>query len=296
VTTAIEVLSRGLGTGSIYALLALGFVIIYKATRVISFAQPALMLAGAVLVTYLVGPLGFYAAVVLGALGTALLALVAERVAVRPMLGRPVFTVAIITIGLDVVIRVIAIAFLGTNLPQVGDPWGLRTVGVLGATVEQRHIAMVLITAALVVALFAFLRFTRVGLAMRAAAFDQEAAMAQGVSVGAVFAISWAIAGGLAAIGGVFAASGGAGVAGTMWIIALVALPVIILGGLDSLPGALVAGLFVGVVQSAVAHYQQHFPEWLGGNVAAIAPYVLMMIALLVRPYGLFGTREVERV
>jgi branched-chain amino acid transport system permease protein len=296
VTTAIEVISRGLGTGSIYALIALGFVIIYRATRVISFAQPALMLAGAVLVTYLVGPLGFYAAVVVGALGTALLAMVAERVAVRPMIGRPVFTIAIITIGLDVVIRVIAIAFIGTDLPQVGDPWGLKTVDVFGATLEQRHVAMVVITAALVAALFGFLRYTRIGLAMRAASFDQEAAMAQGVSVGAVFAVSWAIAGGLAAIGGVFAASGGAGVAGTMWIIALVALPVIILGGLDSLPGALIAGLFVGVVQSTVAHFQQYFPSWVGGNVAAISPYVLMMIALLVRPYGFFGTREVERV
>lgn len=294
-TTAIEVISRGLGTGSIYALIALGFVIIYRATRVISFAQPALMLAGTVLVTYLVGPLGFYAAVVLGALGTALLAAVAERVAVRPMIGRPVFTIAIITIGLDVVIRVIAIAFIGTDLPQVGDPWGLKTVNVFGATLEQRHIAMVLTTAALVAALFLFLRYTRIGLAMRAASFDQEAAMAQGVSVGAVFAVSWAIAGGLAAIGGVFAASGTA-VSGTMWLIALVALPVIILGGLDSLPGALIAGLFVGVVQSTVAHFQQYFPSWVGGNVAAISPYVLMMIALLVRPYGFFGTREVERV
>ncbi|MBX6748292.1 MAG: branched-chain amino acid ABC transporter permease [Micromonosporaceae bacterium] len=294
-TTAIEVISRGLGTGSIYALIALGFVIIYRATRVISFAQPALMLAGAVLVTYLVEPLGFYAAVVAGALGTALLALVAERVAVRPMLGRPVFTIAIITIGLDVVIRVIAIAFIGTDLPQVGDPWGLKTVNVFGAILEQRHIAMVLTTAALVAALFGFLRYTRIGLAMRAASFDQEAAMAQGVSVGAVFAVSWAIAGGLAAIGGVFAASGTA-VSGTMWLIALVALPVIILGGLDSLVGALIAGLFVGVVQSTVAHFQQYFPSWVGGNVAAISPYVLMMVALLVRPYGLFGTREVERV
>lgn len=294
-TTAIEVISRGLGTGSIYALIALGFVIIYRATRVISFAQPALMLAGAVLVTYLVGPLGFYAAVVAGALGTALLALVAERVAVRPMLGRPVFTIAIITIGLDVVIRVIAIAFIGTDLPQVDDPWGLKTVNVLGATVEQRHIAMVVTTGVLVAALFLFLRYTRIGLAMRAASFDQEAAMAQGVSVGAVFAVSWAIAGGLAAVAGVFAASGSV-VSGTMWLIALVALPVIILGGLDSLVGALLAGLFVGVVQSTVAHFQQYFPSWVGGNVAAISPYVLMMIALLVRPYGFFGTREVERV
>lgn len=295
-TQAIEILSRGLGNGSIYALLALGFVIIYKATRVISFAQPAFMLAGAVLVTYLVEPLGFWLAVPLAAVGIALFALAAERVAVRPMLGRPAFTVAIITIGLDIVVRVVASAFIGIELRHVRDPWGLKTVNVMGAAVQQRHLAMIVAAAVLVTALFAFFRFTRMGLAMRAAAFDQEAAMAQGVSVGAVFACSWAIAGALATVGGTFVATGASSVEPTMWIIALVALPVIIIGGLDSLPGAVIAGLLVGVVQEVVATYQQYFPAWLGGNVSAIAPYVLMMLFLIVRPYGLFGTREVERV
>jgi branched-chain amino acid transport system permease protein len=295
-TAFVEGVLRGLGVGSVYALLALGFVIIYKATRVISFAQPAFTLAGAVAVSYLVGPLGFYAAVPVAALAIALLALGVERVAVRPMLGRPAFTVAIITIGIDVVVRVVSGAFIGAELRQVHDPWGLSTVDVIGAPVQQRHIAMMVTTAVLVAALFAFFRFTRMGLAMRAAAFDQEVAMAQGVSVGAVFAISWAIAGGLATVGGAFVATGGSNVEATMWLIALVALPVIILGGLDSLPGAVIAGLIVGVFQEGVAYYQQYFPPWLGGNVSAIAPYVLMMVALLVRPYGLFGTREVERV
>jgi branched-chain amino acid transport system permease protein len=296
VTETIEIASRGLGQGSVYALLALGFVIIYKATRVISFAQPAFMLAGAVLVSYLVPSLGFWAAVPVAALGIAVLALGIERVAVRPMLGRPVFTIAIITIGVDVAVRVVTGAFIGIDLRQVGDPWGLSTVDILGAAVQKRHLAMMAATAVLVAALFAFFRYTRMGLAMRAAAFDQEAAMAQGVSVGAVFAVSWAIAGALATVGGTFAATGGASVEPTMWVIALVALPVIILGGLDSLPGAVVSGLVVGLVQETVAHFQQFFPAWLGGNVSIISPYVLMMLFLLVRPYGLFGTREVERV
>jgi len=295
-TEAVQILSRGLGIGSVYALLALGFVIIYKSTRVISFAQPAFMLAGAVMVTYLVGPLGFFVAVPLAALGTAVLALGVERVAVRPMVGRPAFTVAIITLGVDVVVRVFASAFIGIELRQVGDPWGLKSTTIFGVEVQQRHLAMLLTTAVLVAVLFAFFRFTRMGLAMRAAAYDQEAAMAQGVSVGAVFAMSWAIAGGLAAVGGVFAATGGGSVEQTLWIIALVALPVIILGGLDSLPGAVVGGLVVGVLQEVVAQYQQYFPEWVGGNVSVITPYVVMLLVLLVRPYGLFGTREVERV
>jgi branched-chain amino acid transport system permease protein len=304
---AVEVLSRGLGIGSVYALLALGFVIIYKATKVISFAQPAFMLAGAVLVTYLVGPLGFSLAVPggVGATGagfvpataptTAALALGVERVAVRPMVGRPAFTVAIITLGVDVVVRVVATAFIGIDIRQVGDPWGLRSTTIAGASVLQRHVAAVVTTAVVVAALFVFLRFTRMGLAMRAVAYDQEAALAQGVSVGAVFATAWGIAGALAAVGGTFAPVGGS-VESTLWVIALVALPVIILGGLDSLPGAVVGGLLVGILQEVVAQYQRLLPDWLGDNVSIITPYVLMLLVLSVRPYGLFGTKEVERV
>jgi branched-chain amino acid transport system permease protein len=294
-TDVIQILSRGLGVGSVYALIALGFVIIYKSTRVISFAQPAFMLAGAVLTTYLVGPLGFFVALPLAALGTAALGLAVERTAIRPMVGRPAFTVAIITLGIDAVVRVIASAAIGIELRQVGDPWGLDTTVLFGAEVQQRHLAMVVTAAILVTALFLFFRYTRMGLAMRAAAYDQEAALAQGVSVGAVFATSWAIAGALAAVGGTFAAVGSS-VDSTLWIIALVALPVIILGGLDSLPGAVLGGLLVGVLQEFVARYQYTFPEWLGGNASIITPYVVMLLVLLVRPYGLFGTREVERV
>jgi len=290
-----ESILRGLGTGSVYALLALGFVIIYKSTRVISFAQPAFMLTGAVLVTYLVGPLGFYAAVPLAALLTGGLALAAERVAVRPMVGRPVFAVAIITLGIDIVVRVVVNAFIGLNVRQVGDPWGLTTWRLPGGiVVERRHVAMFLTTAVLVAALFAFFRYTPMGLAMRAASYDQEAALVLGVDVGTVFALSWFLAGALAAVAGTFTAVGGS-VNEQLWLVALTALPVIILGGLDSLPGAVIGGLIVGTVQELAATYQSHAP-WLGGNFSVVTPYVVMLIVLLVRPYGLLGTREVERV
>ncbi|HEY3011048.1 MAG TPA: branched-chain amino acid ABC transporter permease [Micromonosporaceae bacterium] len=290
----LEALARGLGIGSVYALLALGFVIIYKATRVISFAQPAFMLAGVVIVTFLAKSIGFWAALAGAAALTAVLALGVERVAVRPMIGKPAFAVAIITLGVDVVIRVVVNAFIGLDVRQVDDPWGLRIVSVAGVNIQQRHIAMFVAAAIVVTLLFVFFQYTRMGLAMRAASFDQETALAQGVSVGAVFALSWAMAGALAAIGGTFAAAG-TDVDGAFWVVALTALPVIILGGLDSLPGAVIGGLTVGVLQELAAQYQNHAP-WLGGNVSIITPYVVMLIVLLVRPYGLFGTREVERV
>ncbi|MFB4264896.1 branched-chain amino acid ABC transporter permease [Nonomuraea sp. GTA35] len=291
----LESVIRGLGNGSVYALLALGFVIIYKATRVISFAQPALMLAGAVAVSYLAGVTGFHAAVLLAALLIAGVALVVERVAIRPMVGRPVFVVAIITLGIDVVLRVVVNAFIGRDVRQVGDPWGFTQVSLGPLVVQSRWLAMMLVTAVLVALLFVFFRYTRYGLAMRAAAFDQEIALAQGVSVGAVFALSWGLAGFLAAIAGMFVGTG-QGIEQMTWVIALKALPAIIVGGLDSLGGAVAGGLVVGVVESLFQSYQGEFAPWLGQNFAVVSPYVVMLLVLLVRPYGLFGTREVERV
>ncbi|MCE6994624.1 branched-chain amino acid ABC transporter permease [Saccharothrix sp. S26] len=294
-TEFLQSLIRGLGSGSIYALLALGFVIIYKSTRVISFAQPAFMLAGAVLVSYLAADVGFFAAVPIAAVLIAVLALGVERTVLRPMIGKPVFVVAIITIGVDVVVRVVTNAFIGLDVRQVGDPWGLSTVTLLGVEVQQRYLVMFGTTVAVVAVLFAFFRFSRVGLAMRAVAHDQEVALAQGISVGSVFALSWAIAGGLAALAGVFVATG-AGVDQQLWVIALKALPAIILGGLDSLGGAVVGGLAVGVVESLVGTYQGDVAPWLGPNFALVAPYVLMLVVLLLKPYGLFGAKEVERL
>jgi branched-chain amino acid transport system permease protein len=130
---------------------------------------------------------------------------------------------------------------------------------------------------------------------MRAAAFDQEAALTQGVGVGGVFALSWALAGALAAIAGTLLATS-AGVDRQIWIVALVALPAIILGGLDSLPGAVIGGLAVGVAESLIGSYQRDIAPWLGDNFAVVSPYVLMLLVLLARPYGLFGTPEVRRV
>jgi len=302
-TDFLEALIRGLGNGSVYALLAIGFVIIYKSTGVISFAQPALMLSGAVVISYLTPVigfllfrgLGFAVAVLLGALATAALALGIERSAIRPMVGRPVFVVAIITIGLDISIRVVANGFIGLGARPIRDPWGLSRFTINSMQVQWRHVAMMVTMIVVVAILFWFYRFTRHGLAMRAAAFDQEAALTQGVSVGSVFAMSWAMAGGLAAIAGALLATG-AGVDQQLWIVALVALPAIILGGLDSLEGAVIGGLAVGVVQSLVGSYQRDFAPWLGDNFAVVSPYALMLLVLLARPYGLFGTAEVKRV
>jgi len=248
-TELIQSLVRGLGNGSVYALLAFGFVIIYKSMGVISFAQPAFMLAGAVLVTYLVTGMNFYLAVIVAALLVAGLGVGVERTVLRPMIGKPVFVISIITLGVDIVVRVVVNGYIGLDVRPLRDPWQLNTLSVFGTEVQQRYLVMFGTTMVLVAVLFAFFRYSRMGLAMRAAAVDQEVALAQGVSVGTVFTLSWAIAGALAAVAGVFVSTG-AGVDQQLWIIALKALPVIILGGLDSLGGAVIAGLVIGVVES----------------------------------------------
>ena len=291
----LQALIRGIGQGSIYALIALGFVIIYQSTRIISFAQPALLLAGATIVSYLSPAVGFWGALGLGIVATAVLGLTVERTALRPMVGKPVFVVAIITIGIDIALRVVINRFIGVNVRNVGDPWGLSTSTVGGVVVQHRYVAMAVALTLVTTVLYLFQHRTRFGLAMRATAFDQEVALAQGINVGRVFAVSWAIAGALAAMAGTFVGAGESISQGS-WIIALKALPAIIIGGLDSFGGAVVGGLAVGIVEGFVGTYQAQYFPWLGNNFAIVSPYVLLILVLVVRPYGLWGTPEVERV
>jgi branched-chain amino acid transport system permease protein len=208
-----------------------------------------------------------------------------------------VFAVAIMTIGLNTVLTVIAGDLLGLQLRSMGDPWGIKTVALGSVFISHRQIAALVIVLIAFSALMLFFRFSRMGLAMQATSFDQEVALTQGVSVGAVFALSWAIAAALATLGGVFLGTP-IGLSITASGSALKALPVVVIGGLDSFPGALVGALIVGLGETYVGTYQAQIPLLgsLGQGLAQLVPYLLMFIVLLVRPFGLFGTREVERV
>lgn len=296
-TRLIQALVVGIGNGAIYALLALAFVTIYKSTRILNFALPALMVAGGVTVSYLAvdADLPYVAAVGVAVVTTAVLAVALERLFVRPMRGAPVFIVAIITLGIDIVVRVVVNRFIGATARQLGDPWGIDAVTVAGAPVQERYLWFAGIAVVIVGLLIAFFALTPAGLAMRAVSFDQEAAQAQGISLSIVFALSWAIAGALAAVAGALVGTA-SGITQTTWVTAFKALPAIILGGLESLGGAIIGGLVVGVVEALVGTYQPDYAPWLGNNFAVVSPYVIMLVVLLVRPYGLFGTPEIERV
>lgn len=297
-TQFLQATVAGLSLSSIYVLLALGFVIIFKSTQVLSFAHPALMVFGAYFVSYFSMTVGwnFWVALAVGIALTALLGAVIERTALRPMIGKALFALAILTIGLDMMIRVVVDDLIGLNLRGVGDPWGFNSVRWNGVVIETRVIAMFVAAALVVAALLLFFRFSRMGLAMRATASDQEVAMAQGISVRKIFALAWILGGALAALAGMFTATGPGGLSQNNWIVALKALPAIVVGGLDSVPGAVVGALLIGLAEGYSATYQAQYASWLGSNFSQVVPYLVMLLVLLVKPYGLFGTEEVERV
>ncbi|MEX1178938.1 MAG: branched-chain amino acid ABC transporter permease [Nitriliruptor sp.] len=288
---------RGLGQGSVYALLAVGFVVIYRATDVVNFAQPTLMVIGAYFTSLFVRGYGlpFWVGVLAAMVVMALIAAAIERVALRPMVGQPVFSAAMVTVGLFFALLVLA----GRLIRQpifMGDPWGRDAFSLLGANVYIADGWKIIITLVAFGVVGLFLARSRVGLAMRATSLDQEVALAQGINVGRMFGLSWAMAGALAALAGALVGAGGGGVEATTAFVALKALPVIILGGLDSIRGALIAGLFIGVAESITRGYASDLAPIVGANVDIVVPYVIMIVVLMVRPYGLFGTPEVHRV
>jgi branched-chain amino acid transport system permease protein len=306
----INTLASGIALGAIYAILALGFVIIFKATQVVNFAHGAIAAFGAYLVVYLAtvvnvpgrwieeapAVLQWSLSALVAVIATALIGIVVERVTIRPMIGEPLFAVAMITLGLDLIVRTITTDYLGNQLRGIGDPWGAGVVEAGVLRVSQTQIVMILVTGVAMAALAWFFR-TRIGVAMRATAFDQEAAMAQGISVGKVFATAWAIGAGLAAIGGIFSSMSprAAGVTPFTAFVAFRAFPAVVIGGLDSIPGAIVGGMLVGSAEVFAGSYLSSV-TFLGSGFSGIVPWLFMMLVLIIKPYGIFGTEEVRRV
>lgn len=297
-TQFLQYLVAGVSLGLTYALVALGFVVIFKATGVINFAQGGLVMLGAYLI-YNFGAtweLPFALAVVLAMITTALVGLIVERLVLRHMIGRPVFAQIMITIGLLFILQNLVTTIWGSRNLNLGDPWGISTVTLADIVFQVRNLwAMGLVTLVLL-GFFLFFRYSSLGLAMRATAIDQEAALAQGMSAKRVYMSAWAIAGATAALAGMSIASGASSLSPEVQFYALLAFPALILGGLDSPLGAVVGGLVIGVTQSLTGGYQGDFAPWLGAGFQSVMPFVVMVLVLLVRPYGLFGTPEVKRV
>jgi branched-chain amino acid transport system permease protein len=290
----LQLAITGLAWGSVYACIALGFVLIYKATDVFNFAQPELMMVGAYLAFTLVTMLklpfvpGFFAALILMAVIAAML----EMMVVRPMVGEPVLSVIMVTLGLANVLRGLTGVFWGYEEIQFPSPFPKQPIAVFGVAINQAEIYTIASTALLLVIFLLFFKYSQAGISMRATAEDTSTAFLMGINVKRVFTAAWVIASVVATIAGVFLASF-TFLEPVMGFTGLRALPAMILGGLDSVPGAIIGGLIIGVAENLAGFYLE---PYLGSGMKEITAYVIVLIVMMVRPYGLFGTKEIERV
>ena len=282
---------KGVALGAVYALVALGFVVVFKATGVINFAQGSLLVAGAYLTytTSVLWGLPFGVAVVIAAAGAVALALSVERAVVRPLAGQPAIAVVLATLGVAIVLDQVVTMVWGFRPHHIGDPWGAGSVRLAGGlVVAEVDVATLAVVGALVAALAAFFLRTDLGLALRAAASDVEAAAALGIRPAVVSRTAWALAAVVAAAAGVLLASGPGAAAPNLGEQALRAFPAVVLGGFTSVGGALAAGVVIGVVEVLTAGYVP--------GQELVVPYLVMLAVLLVRPDGLFGIREASRL
>ena len=289
--TFLNLTVYGLSDGAILALAALGFVLIYKATGVINFAQGEFLLVGAytLYAAFVVFRLPMVAAVLVGVVFAVVLGVVIERLVLRPLVGESAISVIMVTIGLAALLRAVVQLIFGTR-PVPQPPLLPRNPIALlpGTSVPLNRILVILIAAAVLAAFTIFFRRSRHGIAMRAVADDQQAALTMGISVRRIFAMAWALAALSALVGGILLGDV-TEVSGRLATFGLYVFPVVILGGLDSVPGTIVGGLTIGLTTQYVSGYADP-------GLAQIAPYLLLIAILLVRPYGLFGETRIERV
>jgi branched-chain amino acid transport system permease protein len=282
----------GLSMGSIYALVALGFVLIYKSTSILNLAQGEFLMVGAYICLALTLDLklNFIAAFALTLVFSVILGLAVERLVLRPLIGEPIISIIMVTIGLTYILRGAVIMLWGNDIRQF-NIFPETPVDLWGVKITHLYLWSMGVSLLMLAVFAAFFKRTRTGVFMRAVADHQTAAQSMGISVKRVFAISWCIAAVVSAIGGILIGNiGGVGV--ELSHIGLKVLPAVIVGGLDSILGAIVGGLAVGVLEFLSAGYlDPYIPA-----INEVFPFIVLVVVLMIRPYGMFGIEEIERV
>lgn len=290
----IQLFASGIAVGCLYALIALGFVLIIKATDILNFAHGEILMISALLCYFLMAKyhFSFLAASLITVVIAAILGVLTERIVLRPMLGEPIFAVVMITIGLSIFLRSMAGILFGHDNYVFPSPFPKEPIHLAGVTLSMTQVGVMICTALLVIIFFIFFKYSRMGLAMRGTANNQETALLMGISTKRVFAMVWGIAFVTAAIAGIFLANVMVVNIGLTFT-AISAFPAIILGGLESIPGAIIGGLAIGVIENLAGGY---LDQMIGGGVKDVTPFVVLFLILMFKPYGLFGKKEIERV
>lgn len=290
-----QALVSGLAQGCVYTLVAMGFVIIYKATEVPNFAQGEMTMVGAYIYFSLVTMLGFSSAWALAAtlVLAGLLGALIERTVIRPISHEPPFIALMATIGLAILLRGLTGIVWSHETRALPSPIRNRTYEAAGVVVSSTDLWAFSLVAVVAVLLFAFFRWTRIGIAMRAVAQNRYAAELMGIPAQRVFTLSWVLAGAVGALGGVLLADLTSLHTDMGTMIIMLALVAAVLGGLESIPGAVMGGLFLGVVENLSGTYLDRF---LGGGAKDVTAFAVLLAVLLLRPQGFFGIPETRRV
>jgi branched-chain amino acid transport system permease protein len=290
----MQLLASGIAVGCLYALIALGFVLILKATDILNFAHGEIIMISAFICYFLMTKfqIPFGVAFLITAVIAGLMGIITERLVLRPLLGEPVFAMVMITIGLSIFLRSLAGILFGHDNHVFPSPFPKESVSLGGVILSQTQVWIIGSTALLILLFFLFFKYSRQGLAMRGTADDQNTALLMGISVKKVFALIWGISFVTAAIGGIFLANVMVINIGLTFV-AISAFPAIILGGLESIPGAIIGGLAIGIIENLTGGY---LDQIVGGGVKDVTPFVVLFLILLFKPYGLFGKKEIERV
>ena len=294
----VQLTVTGLSNGAILALAALGFVLVYKASGVINFAQGQFLLVGAYVLWAAIVRWGlpWGLAVVVAIAVAVALGLVVERLALRPLVGQPGISVIRVTVGLAYVLGGAVLWIWGPNASGFPAFIPSENVSVLGTEIGQNRLWAIGLVAVVLVGFVLFFQRSRHGIAMRAVADDQQAALSMGISVSRIIALAWALAG-VTAVGGGMLIANLTGVSLELSSFGLLVFPVVILGGLDSVPGAVVGGAVIGLLQQYSGYYlDQQLAKIDITGTQELVPYVALVLILLVKPYGLFGQERIERV
>ena len=291
----VQLLANGLIVGTLYGVVAMSFVLIYKATQVVNFAQGEFLLIGAWVCWWLLTKyqLPFYLGMPITLVVMLIFGVALQVCALRPMIGEPIMSVIMVTIGLSTVFQAAMKWIFGTNLQPFPPVFATQTVSILGLQIQTAYLMSLVVSLAMMAGMAWFFRSSKYGLAMRATAFNQQVAQSLGVSVKTVFAMAWAISAVVSAVAGVVVAVVN-GVSAGLSAYGIKVFPAVILGGLDSIAGAVVGGVIIGLLENVAHFVDSEYLHW--GNLYEIAPFYVLIIILMIKPYGLFGTKDIERV
>lgn len=291
----VQLTINGLILGTLYGVVAMCFTLIYKASQVVNFAQGEFLLIGAWMCWWFLTEfhLPFYAGFLLTLAFMMSFGILLQVVLLRPLIGEPVISVIMVTIGLSIFFQAIMKWIFGVFVQPFPPIFETEAIAVFGLMVQPAYLLSFVISILIMAAFAWFFKYSRLGLAMRATAFDQQVAQSLGISVKRMFALSWAISAMVSAVAGVVFGIVN-GVSSALSFFGIKVFPAVILGGLDSIVGAVLGGLIIGVLEN-LAEYVDG--QWLNvGNLYQVAPFYGLVLILMIKPYGLFGTEKIERV